>query len=314
MHPIQSLAALLLALPLTAQEVGTRLSPALAVHDMAQTPAQQLSDFAGRAVVIEFFAHWCGPCARAVPHMNEIHARYGPRGLSIVSVTSDTPEQAEPWVEKNGMKYAYGYDRGGKLQAHFGVNSIPHAILVDAFGTIVWRGHPMQMPEEAIERALIGASSKPVWDWPEEARGLARPLWAGDWKAAAAVTSETPAALAILEERAGAAVTLFDRLVEQEEYAAALTFGRRTREGLSDLPAGAALAGKLTALEANPAAQADLRYAELEQEALTARKVSVLEELRPKLEALAKEHAGTAAARKASKLLKRIESALAKYK
>lgn len=318
MRSMRLLAPLLLALPLAAQDVGTRLSPTLEVQNMAQTPAQHLSDFYGRGLVIEFFAHWCGPCARAVPHMNEIRAKYESRGLSIVSVTNDPPEKAEPWVEKNDMQYAYGYDPAGKLQAHFGVDSIPHAILVDAFGNILWRGHPMQMPVEMIERAIDGSIEKPVWEWPEAARPLARTLWSGDWKAAAAMASENPAALQVLDERATAAVRQFDRLVVRRDYVTALTFGKRMVDGLADLPAGAMLAKKLAELEADPVAkneiEAETRFAALEKEALEARKVSVLEELKPKLEALAKDYADTKAAAKASELVQRIEKALAQYK
>lgn len=318
MRSIRLLTPLLLALPLAAQDVGTRLSPTLEVQNMAQTPAQHLSDFYGRGLVIEFFAHWCGPCARAVPHMNEIRAQYESRGLSIVSVTNDPPEKAEPWVEKNHMEYAYGYDPGGKLQSHFGVNSIPHAILVDAFGNIIWRGHPMQMPVEMIERAIDGAMTKPVWEWPEAARPVARSLWSGDWKAAAAMGSETPAALQILEERGTAAVAQFDRLVARKDFVAAMAFGKGLVDGLGDLAAGATLAKKLSELEADPAAkceiEAETRYAAFEKEALEARKVSVLEELKPKLEALVKDFEGTGAAKKALELLARIDKALAQYK
>ena len=72
------------------------------------------------------------------------------------------------------------------MHEHFDIQKtgIPFSVLVDPFGTILWSGHPMQLKEGQIERALEGAFAAPVWSWPEAARALAQPLARGDLRAA----------------------------------------------------------------------------------------------------------------------------------
>ena len=101
----------LLALPSLAQAPGERL-PTLALEGLTQTQARSLDEFTGRVVLLEFFAHWCKPCAMSVKHLNELEASFGARGFSVVGVTMDKPEQAEPWIAKTQAGYSYGFDTG----------------------------------------------------------------------------------------------------------------------------------------------------------------------------------------------------------
>lgn len=86
----------------------------------------------------------------------------------------------EPWVEKHDAGYAYAYDKGGKLKRFFGVRGIPHAVLVDATGTVVWRGHPATLDGSTIEDHLSGTLAKPLYDWPSSAKGVAKQLTKGN--------------------------------------------------------------------------------------------------------------------------------------
>jgi hypothetical protein len=87
-------------------------------------------------------------------------------------VTDEGKKDTEPWIEKKGVKYAYAYDKGGKLKGKLGVGGIPHAFLVDPTGTIVWEGHPGELQPAEIEKALNGALTKPMWEWPASAKGV----------------------------------------------------------------------------------------------------------------------------------------------
>ena len=56
-------------------------------------------------------------------------------------------EITEEDVEKieDAKKNPDAYDPDARLHEYFGVHGIPHAILVDAAGTVVWRGHPARL-------------------------------------------------------------------------------------------------------------------------------------------------------------------------
>jgi hypothetical protein len=80
-------------------------------------------------------------------------------------VTSEGVSDTEKWIAEKGVKYAYGYDKSGKLSNYFGVSGIPHAVLFDASGKVVWDGHPASLTGAEIDKALVGALTKLPWEW-----------------------------------------------------------------------------------------------------------------------------------------------------
>lgn len=87
-------------------------------------------------------------------------------------MTDEGKKDTEAWIELKGAKYAYGYDKGGKLKGQMGVGGIPHALLVDPSGKIVWEGHPGNLQAGEIEKALSGALLKPMWEWPAASKDV----------------------------------------------------------------------------------------------------------------------------------------------
>ena len=83
-------------------------------------------------------------------------------------MTSEPAKPTEAWVEAQGAKYAYAYDKGG-LMGKVGASGYPSAVLVNASGVITYVGHPGSISDSHIEEAIVGALPLPVWDWPKEA-------------------------------------------------------------------------------------------------------------------------------------------------
>lgn len=119
-----------------------------------------------------------------VPHANELQAEFGERGFQIIGVTgaNEPKDKTEQWIADKGAEYAYSYsaDAGGAL----GVRGIPHGVLVDPFGRIVWRGHPARLGAEEIEKAIEGALPMPLWDWPESTSAVQEQIRAANWAGA----------------------------------------------------------------------------------------------------------------------------------
>jgi thiol-disulfide isomerase/thioredoxin len=106
---------------------------------------------AGKPLIVEFWATWCPPCRTSIPHLNELYKKFQPKGLEAVGVTKEDTATVKSFTKDVPIDYHVGLDRSGKFSANFGVTGIPHALLVDKSGKIVWEGHPMQIQESQLE-------------------------------------------------------------------------------------------------------------------------------------------------------------------
>ena len=134
--------------PPPAAKGGAGLGPGDAAPDieMAGTNGEPrtLSDLRGKVVLIDFWASWCGPCRRENPHVVNAYRQYGPQGFEVFSVSLD--KTRDPWlkaIEQDGLIWPnHVSDLAGWQNAAarlYGVNSIPHTVLIDREGNIIAR-------------------------------------------------------------------------------------------------------------------------------------------------------------------------------
>lgn len=104
---------------------------------------RKLSDYVGqgKVVLIDFWASWCPPCRADMPHLVALYDQYKKKDFEIVGISLD--RTADAWVK--GIKdlhmtwpqlsdVKFWQCEGATL---YGVNSIPHTVLVDKDGTII---------------------------------------------------------------------------------------------------------------------------------------------------------------------------------
>lgn len=132
----------------TKDNVGRPL-PELTVHFSQPSP-----DRTGKPLLLEFWATSCSSCRESVPHLNALYSKFQSQGLEAVGVTEDDEAFVKAFVKDVPIAYPVGHDRRGKFAAALGVVALPHAMLVDKTGKIVWEGHPMKIQESQLE-ALV---------------------------------------------------------------------------------------------------------------------------------------------------------------
>ena len=105
----------------------------------ASGQAVRIADFAGRVVLLNFWATWCAPCVRELPTMDRLQARLGAEGLSVVAVSWDRGGLGvvAPFLERLGIEQLEIYlDPKGSTGRDFGVRGLPTTLLIDADGRI----------------------------------------------------------------------------------------------------------------------------------------------------------------------------------
>lgn len=150
----------MLATNVLAQDVGQR-APAFEVPGGRGNI--KLADLKGKVVYVDFWASWCAPCKQSFPWMNDMQAKYGPRGLQIIGVTVDKKrEDADKFLTGTPAKFAVAYDTTGKVAESYKPKGMPTSFLIGADGVVRavhvgFREGDKAALEREIEAALSAA-------------------------------------------------------------------------------------------------------------------------------------------------------------
>ena len=104
-----------------------------------------LAEFKGQYILLDFWSQTCGPCRRAIPELEEVARTYAGR-LTVVCISTDPQEVWKQCLQIKGMKGIQWNELrndGGGLQADYGVQGLPHYVLIAPDGKVkhVWAGY-----------------------------------------------------------------------------------------------------------------------------------------------------------------------------
>jgi len=125
----------------------------------AQGKTLQLSSLQGKAVIVNFWATYCGPCKVEMPWLAELQQKYGPEGLQILGIVVDDPDDKTilDFTRKMGVNYPVlvGTDKVEDLYG--GVEGLPTTFFLDRSGKVVDRVLGLEsksLIEDSIKKAL----------------------------------------------------------------------------------------------------------------------------------------------------------------
>jgi len=103
------------------------------------TPA----DFAGKILLINFWATWCAPCLREMPMLMELQAQYGEAGLQVIGIALDDVQSVRDFVAKLAISYPILVGAADVMETNraYGNSAgmLPFSVLVDRDGIIRWQ-------------------------------------------------------------------------------------------------------------------------------------------------------------------------------
>ena len=125
----------------------------------------KLSDYAGKVLIVNLWATWCGPCRMEIPELVKFHKEYRSKGLEVVGLSTEDPQASAEGVRQFAHEYKMDYQVGWStrevsISLMQGRDSIPQSFVIGRDGRILKRfigfnavATPQQM-RDAIEEAL----------------------------------------------------------------------------------------------------------------------------------------------------------------
>lgn len=86
--------------------------------------------------------------------LNQLYANFQADGLQIIGLTREDWQTVDQFLGEFPIDYTVALDHESKYFSSYGISSIPHLVLIDANGAMLWRGHPMELPESLIEKTV----------------------------------------------------------------------------------------------------------------------------------------------------------------
>ena len=146
--------------------------PGHSAPDFALTDLQgntvKLSDLRGKAVVLNFWASWCGPCKQEIPWLVQMQKQYGGQGLQVVGVSMDDgdPKDVVRFASENSINYPVLIGEEKVANEYGGIDYLPTTFYIDRNGVVLDRvfGQPgREELEQKVKRAVASsASGKPL--------------------------------------------------------------------------------------------------------------------------------------------------------
>lgn len=131
-----SLAALLANGPSTAADVGNPM-PNCVLSPLDKNTNTNLASYKGKVIYVDFWASWCGPCAKSFPFLNEMHQQLHDQGLEIVGVNLDeNSDDAKGFLTNYPANFTVLADVSKQCAKDFTVKAMPSSYIIDRKGTI----------------------------------------------------------------------------------------------------------------------------------------------------------------------------------
>jgi thiol-disulfide isomerase/thioredoxin len=125
-----------MAAPAAALKVGDR-APQFAARALDGKENLSLAKFRGKVVYLDFWASWCGPCAKSLPVLEQLRKEFPEEHFQVLAINVDKDvELARQFLKSRPVGYPSASDPEGRLPEVFGIPTMPTSFLIDREGVI----------------------------------------------------------------------------------------------------------------------------------------------------------------------------------
>ena len=113
-----------------------------------------LNDLRGKVVIVTFWATWCPPCRKELPVLETLQQHAGRDRVQVIAINIEKPSAYRP-MKRRLKDYTMTLinDYNGRTKKRFGVNGIPHLVMIKKDGTVAAtkRGYTEEMVPGMID-------------------------------------------------------------------------------------------------------------------------------------------------------------------
>src|SRR5437868_13331543 len=119
-------------------EVKGKVAPDWELNTLDGRPVN-LSDFRGKAVLLNFWATWCGPCKIEMPWFVELEKEFGPQGLVVIGIAMEDTKNEDilKFTKEMGVDYTILRGKEAVGEAYGGVAGLPTTFYIGRDGKMV---------------------------------------------------------------------------------------------------------------------------------------------------------------------------------
>lgn len=113
--------------------------PTFEVENARTGAAVSLDDYAGKVVLVNIWATWCGPCKVEMPSMERLYNHFRGTDFEIAAVSVDVKgsDAVVAFTDELGLTFDILHDQRGEINQAYQVTGYPESFLIDRYGTII---------------------------------------------------------------------------------------------------------------------------------------------------------------------------------
>jgi cytochrome c biogenesis protein CcmG/thiol:disulfide interchange protein DsbE len=130
-------------------------APTFTLPELGSDAQVSLASYRGKAVVLNFWASWCGPCKDEAPLLESAWDRYKTQGVVVVGIDAqDFDVDAQRFVDRTGITYPILRDKHGSTLGHYGVTGFPETWFIDPNGRLVGEHIAGPLTKESLDQNI----------------------------------------------------------------------------------------------------------------------------------------------------------------